>query len=147
MSARILIVDDEPANVFLLESFLADPAIKTRGITDSREVEHAFSEFQPDLVLLDLHMPSPDGQEVLRRLRSARESLSFLPVIVLTADSSHLARNSALLLGADDCLTKPLDRTEVMLKVRYLLRVRERFVELVTAKQALERLLEAQRVP
>jgi len=147
VSARILIVDDEPANVFLLESFLADPAIKTRGITDSREVEHAFSEFQPDLVLLDLHMPSPDGQEVLRRLRSARESLGFLPVIVLTADSSHLARNSALLLGADDYLTKPLDRTEVMLKVRYLLRVRERFVDLVTAKQALERLLEAQRVP
>ena len=147
MSARILIVDDEPANVFLLESFLADPAIKTRGITDSREVEHAFSEFQPDLVLLDLHMPSPDGQEVLRRLRSARESLGFLPVIVLTADSSHLARNSALLLGADDYLTKPLDRTEVMLKVRYLLRVRERFVDLVTAKQALERLLEGQRVP
>ncbi len=147
MSARILIVDDEPANVFLLESFLADPAIKTRGITDSREVEHAFSEFQPDLVLLDLHMPSPDGQEVLRRLRSARESLGFLPVIVLTADSSHLARNSALLLGADDYLTKPLDRTEVMLKVRYLLRVRERFVDLVTAKQALERLLETQRVP
>ncbi|HLQ14233.1 MAG TPA: response regulator [Candidatus Eisenbacteria bacterium] len=147
MSARILIVDDEPANVFLLESFLADPAIKTRGITDSREVEHAFSEFQPDLVLLDLHMPSPDGQEVLRRLRSARESLGFLPVIVLTADSSHLARNSALLLGADDYLTKPLDRTEVMLKVRYLLRVRERFVDLLTAKQALERLLEGQRVP
>jgi putative two-component system response regulator len=144
VSARILIVDDEPANVFLLESFLADPAIKTRGITDSREVELAFSEFQPDLVLLDLHMPSPDGQEVLRRLRSARESLGFLPVIVLTADSSHLARNSALLLGADDYLTKPLDRTEVMLKVRYLLRVRERFVELVSAKQALERLLEAQ---
>jgi len=147
VSARILIVDDEPANVFLLESFLADPAIKTRGITDSREVEHAFSEFQPDLVLLDLHMPSPDGQEVLRRLRSARESLGFLPVIVLTADSSHLARNSALLLGADDYLTKPLDRTEVMLKVRYLLRVRERFVDLLTAKQALERLLEGQRVP
>jgi DNA-binding response OmpR family regulator len=48
------------------------------------------------------------------------------------------------LLGADDYLTKPLDRTEVMLKVRYLLRVRERFVELVSAKQALERLLEAQ---
>ena len=147
MSARILIVDDEPANVFLLESFLAGPATKTRGITDSREVEHAFSEFQPDLVLLDLHMPSPDGQEVLRRLRSARESLGFLPVIVLTADSSHLARNSALLLGADDYLTKPLDRTEVMLKVRYLLRVRERFVDLLTAKQALERLLEGQRVP
>lgn len=141
MSARILIVDDEPANVFLLESFLAGSATETRSITDSREVEIAFIEFQPDIVLLDLHMPSPDGQEVLRRLRSARQSLGFLPVIVLTADSSRVARNSALLLGADDFLTKPLDRTEVMLKVRYLLRLREQYVELVSAKEALERRL------
>jgi putative two-component system response regulator len=141
VNARILIVDDEPANVLLLESFLDDSQTETRGITDSRQVEHAFLEFQPDLVLLDLHMPSPDGQEVLRRLRSARQSLGFLPVIVLTADSSHLARNSALLLGADDFLTKPLDRTEVMLKVRYFLRVRAQYVELINTKQALERQL------
>jgi putative two-component system response regulator len=141
VNARILIVDDEPANVLLLESFLADSQNETRGITDSRRVEHAFLQFQPDLVLLDLHMPSPDGQEVLRRLRSARQSLGFLPVIVLTADSSHLARNSALLLGADDFLTKPLDRTEVMLKVRYFLRLRAQYVELINTKQALERQL------
>jgi len=138
VKVRILIVDDEPANVLLLESFFADSPTETRGITDSREVEHAFAEFQPDLVLLDLHMPSPDGQEVLRRLRSARQSLGFLPVIVLTADSSHVARNSALLLGADDFLTKPLDRTEVMLKVRYFLRLRAQYVELINTKQALE---------
>ena len=141
MNARILIVDDEPANVLLLESFLADAQTQTRGINDSREVEHAFMEFQPDLVLLDLHMPAPDGQEVLRRLRSARQSLGFLPVIVLTADSSHVARNSALLLGADDFLTKPLDRTEVMLKVRYFLRLRAQYVELINTKQTLERQL------
>jgi putative two-component system response regulator len=141
VNARILIVDDEPANVLLLESFLADSQNETRGITDSRRVEHVFLQFQPDLVLLDLHMPSPDGQEVLRRLRSARQSLGFLPVIVLTADSSHLARNSALLLGADDFLTKPLDRTEVMLKVRYFLRLRAQYVELINTKQALERQL------
>jgi putative two-component system response regulator len=141
VNARILIVDDEPANVLLLESFLADSQNETRGITDSRRAEHVFLQFQPDLVLLDLHMPSPDGQEVLRRLRSARQSLGFLPVIVLTADSSHLARNSALLLGADDFLTKPLDRTEVMLKVRYFLRLRAQYVELINTKQALERQL------
>jgi putative two-component system response regulator len=141
VNARILIVDDEPANVLLLKSFLADTQNETRGITDSRQVEPAFLQFQPDLVLLDLHMPSPDGQEVLRRLRSARQSLGFLPVIVLTADSSHLARNSALLLGADDFLTKPLDRTEVMLKVRYFLRLRAQYIELINTKQALERQL------
>jgi putative two-component system response regulator len=66
-------------------------------------------------------------------------------VIVLTADSSRLARNSALLLGADDFLTKPLDRTEVMLKVRYFLRMRAQYVALVNSKEALERQLKAER--
>jgi putative two-component system response regulator len=145
MNSRILIVDDEPANVLLLESFLHDSQTETRGITVSRQVESVFGEFEPDLVLLDLHMPAPDGQEVLRRLRGVRHSLGFLPVIVLTADSSRLARNSALLLGADDFLTKPLDRTEVMLKVRYLLRLRAQYVELVAANEALERQLQAER--
>lgn len=118
MSARILIVDDEPANVLLLESFFADTLTRTRCVTDSLDVERAFREFEPDLVLLDLRMPDPDGLELLRQLRSARESLGFLPVIVLTADTSRVARNSALVLGADDFLTKPLDRTETLLRVR-----------------------------
>jgi putative two-component system response regulator len=138
-----LIVDDEPCNVLLLESFLADTAIKTRGLTDSLMVEHVFREFEPDLVLLDLRMPQPDGLEILRRLRGARESLGFLPVIVLTADTSRVARNSALVLGADDFLTKPLDRTETLLRVRNLLRTRGLYVELMTAKQSLERQLES----
>jgi putative two-component system response regulator len=140
---RILIVDDEPCNVLLLESFLADTAIKTRGLTDSLMVEHVFREFEPDIVLLDLRMPQPDGLEILRRLRGARESLGFLPVIVLTADTSRVARNSALVLGADDFLTKPLDRTETLLRVRNLLRTRGLYVELMTAKQSLERQLES----
>jgi putative two-component system response regulator len=142
VSARILIVDDEPANVFLLESFLADTATEIRGVTDSLKVEGAFSEFEPDIVLLDLHMPRADGLEILRRLRSARESLGFLPVIVLTADASRVARNSALLLGADDFLTKPLDRTEVVLRVRNLLRTRALYVELMSSKRASERHVE-----
>jgi len=141
--SRILIVDDEPANVLLLEAFLTDTATKTRGVTDSLMVEQAFREFEPDLVLLDLRMPQPDGLEILRQLRSARESLGFLPVIVLTADTSRVARNSALVLGADDFLTKPLDRTEVVLRVRNLLRTRDLYVELMSAKQTLERRLES----
>lgn len=138
MSARILIVDDEPANVLLLETFLADTASEIRGVTDSRHVEQAFDEFEPDIVLLDLHMANPDGLEILRRLRSARLSLGFLPVVVLTADTSRVARNGALLLGADDFLTKPLDGDEVVLRVRNLLRTREIYVELAQAKEALE---------
>jgi putative two-component system response regulator len=86
-------------------------------------------------------MPAPDGLEILRTLRSARESLGFLPVIVLTGDTGRTARNSALLLGADDFLTKPLDRQEVVLRVRNLLRTRRLYVELDEANRALEQKL------
>src|SRR5207302_6134185 len=101
--------------------------------TDSRQVEEVFVAFEPDIVLLDLHMPEPDGLEVLRRLRSVRNSLGFLPVIVLTGDTGKVARNSALILGADDFLTKPLDHEEVVLRLRNLLRTRQLYVELAKA--------------
>jgi putative two-component system response regulator len=134
---RILIVDDEPANVLLLEAFLESNAGEIRTLTDSRQVEQVFMEFEPDIILLDLHMPEPDGLEVLRRLRSARQSLGYLPVVVLTSDTGKVARNSALILGADEFLTKPLDREEVVLRVRNLLRTRQLYVDLQRANQAL----------
>ena len=126
---RVLIVDDDPVNIELLTHYLTGHVDDIRGLTDSRQVETVFTEYQPDLVLLDLHMPDPDGLEVLRRLRGARLSLGYLPVIVLTADSGHVARNSALILGADDFLLKPFDREEVILRVRNLLRTRQLYVQ------------------
>jgi putative two-component system response regulator len=141
MSAKVLIVDDDPANVEMLEEFLSEESDSIRGLTDSRRVEQVFAEFEPDIVLLDLHMPDPDGLEILRRLRSARASLGFIPVVVLTGDVGGVARNSALLLGADDFLTKPLDRHEVVLRVRNLLRTRALYVDLARANEELERKL------
>ena len=129
MSSRVLIVDDDPANIELLTAYLSESVDEIRGLADSREVERVFAEFEPDIVLLDLHMPEPDGLEVLRQLRGVRVDLGFLPVIVLTADTGHVARNSALILGADDFLTKPFDREEVMLRVRNLLRTRKLYLE------------------
>jgi putative two-component system response regulator len=141
VSRRVLIVDDNPDDVEMLQRFLADEATAMRGLTDSAQAERTFQEFEPDIVLLDLHMPNPDGLELLRRLRGPRTALGFLPVIVLTGDVGKTARDSALILGADDFLTKPLDRREVVLRVRNLLRTRQLYAELAEANQALERRL------
>ena len=135
----MLVVDDEPANAQLLEAMLLQhPGLEVRTVTDSRLAEREFLDFEPDLLMLDLHMPAPDGLEILRALRSARDSLGFLPVIVLSADETRLARNSALGLGADEFLTKPFDPAEVVLRVRNLLRTRDLYLQLAAAKEALE---------
>jgi len=141
VSNRILIVEDDPADVATLHAFLEDEASSIRAETDSRRAEQAIAEFDPDLVLLDLRMPELDGMEVLRRIRDLREVAGFLPVIVLTGDDSDVARNSALALGADDFLGKPLDRQEVVLRVRNLLRTRRLYVELSETNKALKRKL------
>ncbi|HEX9362738.1 MAG TPA: response regulator [Candidatus Dormibacteraeota bacterium] len=126
--SKVLIVDDDATEVELLRAFLDGEVDEVSSLTDPRLVEEVFAAFQPDVVVLDLHMPGADGLEVLRRLRSARHSLGFLPVIVLTGDDSHVARNSALILGADEFLTKPVDRPELVLRVRNLLHTRELYV-------------------
>ena len=127
--SKVLIVDDRDSEIELLKAYLEDSVDEVRALADSRQIEEVFAEFEPDVVILDLHMPDPDGFEVLRRLRGARSSLGFLPVLVLTNDESHVARNSALILGADEFLTKPVDRDELVLRVRNLVRTRELFVE------------------
>ena len=130
MSSRILIVDEDEAAIDLLAANLREFSDDIRGLTDSRQVEQVFADFKPDLVLLDLHMPQRDGLEVLRSLRGAREALGYLPIIVLTADYSRKARNSALILGANDFITKPFDRWEVILRVRNLLHTRHLYEDL-----------------
>ncbi|MDQ2943097.1 MAG: hybrid sensor histidine kinase/response regulator [Candidatus Dormibacteraeota bacterium] len=133
MSSRVLIVDDSEDDVEMLSRFLASEDTVVRGLMDSQQAERVFAEFEPDIVLLDLHMQQPDGLEILRRLRDARSRLGFLPVVVLTGDVGQAARNDALNLGADDFLTKPLDRQEVVLRVRNLLATRRLHVELARA--------------
>ena len=136
---RVLIVDDRLDEVEMLSAFLEGEGLTIRGLTDPTQIEDVFQDFAPDLVLLDLHMPSVDGLEVLRRLRRPRAEAGFIPVVVLTGDAARVARNSALILGADDFLTKPPDRHEVVLRVRNLLRTRRLYVELERANQILQR--------
>ena len=127
-AARILVVDDEPLNLRLLELMLGSVGVAAvHGVTDPRQVVRRCHEV--DLVLLDLHMPHHDGFAVLAELRATLPDDAFLPVLVLTADASPRTRDRALAAGATDFLIKPFDRTEVLLRVGNLLRTRALHVD------------------
>ncbi len=120
--AKILIVDDEQANVRLLERILElIGATRVRCITDSREAMAAFLEFRPDLILLDLHMPNVNGFDVMEQIKALSDGENNVPVLVLTADVTTKTKHRALAAGAKDFLTKPLDQSEVLLRIRNLL--------------------------
>jgi len=124
-SARILVVDDEPANVDLLLTCLATAGyVQVLATLDSREVLDLHRSFRPDLILLDLHMPRLDGFAVLDLLGEEIQAEEYLPILVLTADISAETKRRALSSGAKDFLTKPLDITEVLLRIRNLLETR-----------------------
>ena len=86
-NARILIVDDQEVNIHLLEGILGRAGYaEFRGVTDPRDVTLLYAEFQPDLVLLDLHMPHLDGYAVMEKLKLLIPADAYLPILVLTAD-------------------------------------------------------------
>lgn len=123
--ARVVIVDDQVVNATLLERILHSIGVTdTYTVTDPREAVDRCLDVAADLVLLDLHMPAMDGTSVLAQLRDRVPTGEYLPVLVLTADGSVAARDRALQAGANDFLTKPLDYTEVILRVRNLLETR-----------------------
>lgn len=120
--SRILIMDDQADNVYLLERLLNRKGFTNlRGLTDPRAFLATVAAFDPDLILLDLHMPYLDGLTLLERLREDRGSRALPPVLVLTADISPEARAKALALGARDFLCKPFDVTEAAARIRSLL--------------------------
>lgn len=124
-NARILIVDDELANVRLIEANLEYEGQRNfRGVLDSRQAVSAFREFRPDIVLLDLLMPHVSGFEVLEQLKDLIAPDQNLPIVILTADVSQVTRRRALAAGARDFLTKPFDETELHLRLRNLLELR-----------------------
>ena len=130
-NSRILIVDDRIENILLLEQMLTGAGYQhLRSITDSRTALAAFTEFQPDLVALDLRMPHVDGFALLKQLRSRVPEGAFVPMLVLTADNSRKAKQDALALGAKDFVTKPIDRMEILLRIYNLLETRWLHVQL-----------------
>ncbi len=137
--AKFLIVDDHPENVELLERILSRAGYSQfRTTTSPKQAVLDFLEYQPDIILLDLHMPEMDGRQLLQMISSIVPKSSFLPILMLTADVTPKARREALLLGAHDFLTKPLDRVEVLLRIRNLLRTRYLNLEVQEHNQTLE---------
>ena len=121
--AKILVVDDQPANVTLIEKMLdIDGYINVISTTDPTQVESLYVDQNSDLVLLDLNMPVMDGYQVIAKIREVDPD--YPPIIVLTAQSDRESRIKALDLGARDFLAKPFDRVELMTRIRNMLEVR-----------------------
>jgi adenylate cyclase len=138
-AGKILIVDDQPANVMLLEQMLRNAGyLAVSSTTDSNAVCALHLEHSYDLILLDLHMPGMDGFQVMENLREI-EAGSYLPVLVVTAQPSHKVR--ALKAGARDFVTKPFDLPEVLARVYNMLEVRLLHRE---SKMLYQRVLEEQ---
>lgn len=134
---KLLIVDDEPVNVALLEELLIEAGYDHfQSTTDPRQTLQLSREFKPDLILLDLMMPHLDGFNVMKQL--AIPSDVYLPILVLTADASLETKRRALSAGATDFLLKPFDQIEVLLRVKNLLQTRFQYLQLQNQKALLE---------
>lgn len=140
LSSKILIVDDEWRNVHLLARLLKEAGfINVYSTTDSRQALALYREVRPDLVLLDVLMPFLDGFAVMKQLFGESDPNEYLPILMLTADITSETKQKALSSGAKDFLTKPLDLSEVILRVRNLLETRLLHIRVREQNEELER--------
>lgn len=120
---HILIVDDQPLNVDMLQTRLAVHGYVIRTATDGEEALTKARSEQPDLMLLDVMMPKMDGMEVCRRLK-ADPALPFMPIIMVTAKADSKDIVAGLEAGADEYLTKPVDHAALVARVKSMLRIK-----------------------
>jgi adenylate cyclase len=143
-ATRILVVDDMPANVRLLEAVLEPAGVSVVSASSGPEALELISSDLPDLVLLDVQMAGMNGYEVCRRIRE-NETTALIPVVMITSHDSE-ARIDGIRAGADDFVTKPFDKQELLLRVRSLVRIK-RYHDTIRAQAAelteLNRTLEA----
>ncbi|MFW2514378.1 EAL domain-containing protein [Demequina sp. SO4-13] len=136
--ATILIVDDEPMNRKLLETLLRPEGYRTRTAGSGVDALVSVMQLPPDLILLDVMMPGMDGYAVARTLKSD-PATAGIPIIMLSALRDPDARLKGLEAGAEDFLTKPVDRAELWLRARNLLRLKEMTDALAKQSADLER--------
>ena len=133
---KVLVVDDGAANRELIEACLADVECDVRLAADGPHALRMIESSPPDLVLLDVQMPGMDGYEVCRRIKENPE-LRLVPVVMITALDSTDDRVTALEAGADDFMSKPVERVELVARVRSALKLKSVFDRLDSAEQVI----------
>ena len=121
---KILIVDDEEKNLKLMGMILQSYGYDFQTAKNGREALEKTKEYSPDMIFLDVMMPEMNGYETCISLRED-PATKFIPVVMVTALGDQGARNKGLEAGANDFLTKPVDRTEILIRAKNLLRVKE----------------------
>jgi putative two-component system response regulator len=141
--ARIMIVDDEPINIKVVQKYLQGHGYSNFVTTsDATQAMELFRTQLPDIALLDIMMPEVSGIEILHQVRSDRQ-LSHMPVVILTAVGDARIKQKALELGATDFLTKPVDPSELVLRVGNALVVKSHYDHLANYSVQLERQVRA----
>ncbi len=138
-SAKIMIVDDEPINIKVLRKYLSTASYENFvTCSDAQSAISIVRQERPDLLLLDVVMPNVNGLDILAHLRQDKR-LSGIPIIILTASSNPKIKTQALEIGATDFLAKPVDPSELILRVRNVLTVKEHQDHLAEYTVQLER--------
>ncbi|MDO8092957.1 MAG: response regulator [Candidatus Brocadiales bacterium] len=136
-SSKILVVDDNEDNLELLEAFLLPMGYEVIKAYNGREALEMVEQAHPDLILLDVLMPEMGGMEVCRRLKEGGNT-RFIPIILVTALKDVNDRIDGIEAGADDFLSKPIDKQELKARIKSLLRIKEMHDKLEESRRNLE---------
>ena len=140
--SKILIADDNHQNCELLDAYLGDEGYKIDFAYDGQQTLDMVAKFQPDVILLDIMMPKVSGYEVCQRLKEDRRTRA-IPIIMVTALAEMGDIEKAVNAGADDFLTKPVNKLELttrvksLLQIRHLTNERDRLLEYVASVEAM----------
>jgi DNA-binding response OmpR family regulator len=123
-SPRVLIADDNPQGVELLEAYLTGTGYETQVAYDGEETLRMVNDWHPDIILLDIMMPKISGFEVCKRLKANPQTASIV-VLMVTALDQHSDIDRAVEAGTDDFMTKPINKSELLVRVKAALKSRQ----------------------